>query len=212
MKPARWVIPCVVSPILLTLTACASTPAPDLSSPEGGAVREAYSGTWILIPDESETFQEKMEEQMNSRESRRPGGGGMRGGAGGGRRGGGGDPEEMRRVMEETRRIAATSERIGLSLNEASTALILDDSPRLTLPLQGETTSYLDGQGEIRANAKWTSNGLEVRREIPNGGDVTDTYSLDDEGRLRLRREVRMMRGQTELILRMLYAKEGSGR
>ena len=121
------------------------------------------------------------------------------------------DPEEMRRAMQETRRIARTSRRVRLVLNPTGATLAQDSVPPLTLALEAEPTSVFDGQGEIRASAKWTSSGLEIQREIPNGGEISDTYTLDEEGQLVLRREVRMMRGQNEIRVRTVYRKDDSG-
>jgi len=132
----------------------------------------------------------------------RPGGGGM---------GGGMDPEEMRRAMEETRRIAGTAARLDLTLSPETTELAQDSTPPLSLELEAEPTSVFDGMGEIQASAKWTRKGLKIEREIPNGGEVVDTYTLEEGGRLILRREVRMLRGRTEVRVKTVYRKEGSG-
>lgn len=52
---------------------CAGGPGPDLAGPDGPAIMEAFSGTWFLVPEESETFAEKSEGAMSATGGRRPG-------------------------------------------------------------------------------------------------------------------------------------------
>jgi hypothetical protein len=200
---------------------CGGGAGVDLSGPEGPGVMAAYSGDWELVPDESQSLEERMREGMSGgmpRGGMRPSGGGRRGGAGGGARDGAGgmggqrmDPEEMQRMREQMWSLAAPARELGLSLTETSTTLLADGSPPLVLTLGADPSVAMSGAGEIRATARWTSRGLEVSRAIPNGPEIEDRYTIDDEGLLIVRREIEMMQGRTGFDLRLVYRKAGGG-
>jgi hypothetical protein len=180
----------------------------------------SYSGTWELVPDQSESYREKMEEATDARGRGMPGG--MRGGGGGGvgRRGmpgggmrggmpGGGmmDPEEMGRAMEEIRRIATTPRSIGLNLMETAVSAVFDGSVPFQVEFDADPVSVFDGSRELIASAKWTKRGIELIRAIPNGGEVKDRIQLDEEGLLRVRREVTAIQGRSVVEVKMVYRR-----
>lgn len=105
------------------------------------------------------------------------------------------DPEEMRRVMEATRYIAVTPRELTLRLGPESASFGLPGDSVVALPLNGEEEAVVVGEVEYYAMARWTEEGLEIRRKVNRGGGVEDQIHVDQEGRLVVEREIDALRG-----------------
>ncbi len=202
MRSSQW-LPVGTALFLSTfLVACASV-GPDLNGPEGPSLMAAYSGIWTLVPEESEDLNRKLFNSVEDAAAGRGGGGtsgrrgGMSGGmaGGGGRRGGGGqmDPEEMRRSMEVIRRMAEVPRRLILDLEPEAVTLTEGGSGALVLPLGAGREDILQDGVTLFGSAKWTEKGIEISRELRQGGGVRDKISINEAGDLILVREIDLM-------------------
>jgi hypothetical protein len=61
--------------------------------------------------------------------------------------------------------------------------------------LGAESERILQGGATILGKAKWTKDGLEIRRELELGPGIKDKISLNQEGKLILKREIELMGG-----------------
>jgi hypothetical protein len=197
---------------LAALQGCASA-GPDLSGPEGPGIMAAYSGDWVLVPSESEDLNGKLRDSMRETASGMPGGRGGGGGMSGGRPGGGGggmppgggtrggmpgggrDPEEMRQAVEVIRGMAQVPGEFSLTLKPETVSFTQDAGNGFLLSLGAESERILQGGATILGKAKWTKDGVEIQRGLELGPGIKDKISLNDEGKLILKREIELMGG-----------------
>ncbi len=117
------------------------------------------------------------------------------------------DPESMMLVMRTTQAMARTPTDLNLTLRPSSVGVVFADSTKLALPLSREETKFIQGGVDVIATAKWTKTGLEIERKVDGGGGVKDTFYVDEDGRLLLKREIEPLRGgKVEGIL--IYARK----
>jgi hypothetical protein len=200
--------------VVSALYACAGA-GPDLRGPEGPGLMAAFSGEWVLVLDESEDLNEKMRGAMRDPSAGMPGGGmtggrtgrggmgggrpgGMGGGrGGGGMRGGGGgmtmDPEEMRAAMDALRQISAVPDEMVLTLQVETVTLATDAANILVLTLGANEEEIGYGPATLFGTARWKKDGLEIERETEMGSGVKDVISVDQDGKLIVKREVDLM-------------------
>lgn len=168
----------------------------------------AYSGDWVLLRLESDDLARKLLDGVAGQP--RPGatggvpgggmtggrpGGGMTGGRPGGRtmpggRAGGMDPEAMRGAMETIRALAEVPTEMKLTLTPEEVSLVPARTPAMTLGLGAAEERILQGRATFFAAAKWTKKGLVIERAGETAGRVKDELSLDDQGRLVMKREI----------------------
>lgn len=208
MNPRQFLHGAGAIVLLASLSACATRPGPDLLGPQGPNLMTAYSGDWVLLRLESDDLAEKILEAQAG-QSRpgatggRPGGGmtggrpggGMTGGRpGGGTRpggvAGGMDPEALQQALATVRALAEVPARMTLTLRPAEMEFAPDGSPAITLGLGAREERFQQGRASFVAAAKWTRKGLVVERAGERAGRVKDEISLDDQGRLVVKRQV----------------------
>lgn len=208
----------------LSLMACGSA-GPDLRGPQGPGLMSAYSGEWQLLRLESDNLREKMSDARGAPGGAqggmprgrggggmtgvRPGGGGMPGGGRGGARGGtlsGLSPEEMRAALAGVRALAAVPDEMTITLDVEAVTLASLNQALLSLTLNAEEAQRLhQGEVEFSAWAKWTKKGIEIERETAEGFAVRDELSIDEMGRLVMKREVLLMSRSVEA--KLVYGK-----
>jgi len=142
-----------------------------------------FSGTWKLNQELSEHPREKMAESMSKGRGGEGGGRGG-GGMGGGMRGGGGGRGGGREGMQE---------RLGEREARIQQIVIDHEDPtfRIRLADDSENTFYTDGRmtedleaGLLEAMASWKKGRhIEIERDSPQGGAITEKYELSDDGR-----------------------------
>ena len=112
-------------------------------------------------------------------------------------------------VMQATQELARTPTEIDLTLSPDHAVLIVGDSSKTALPLSREEKKSIRGGVDVFSQARWTEEGLEIERKVDGGGGVKDTFYVDEDGRLLLKREIEFLRGgKVEGVL--VYArKEG---
>ena len=197
------------------LAGCAGS-GPDLRGPEGPNIMAAYSGDWVLDPAESDNLDGQMREAMRRAGSGGPGGlmgsggSGSRGGGGrpgggggmaGGRGGGGMDPEAGRSAMEAIRELSQVPEEFSLALRPETVGLTPSTGAAFLMSLGAEKEKTFLSGATVMETARWTKNGIEIKREIELGGGVEDRLALDDQGNLILKREVQFRGGAAKGIL-----------
>ena len=201
MLPARS-LPAGAGLFLVTiLMGCASV-GPDLNGPDGPTLMAAYSGDWVLVPEESEDLNRKVFNSIEDAVSGRGGGGRPGGGGGSGRRGGmddgggmrgGMDPEEMRRSMEVIRGTAEVPGELFLNLRPEAVTLIEEAGNALVLTFGVTGEEIQRGGVTLLTTVKWAEKGIEIRRELRQGGAVWDQISLNENGNLVLEREIDLL-------------------
>jgi hypothetical protein len=194
--------------LISALSACAAGPGPDLLGPRGPSLMEAYSGDWVLLRLESDDLAGNILDVMAGQPrpgvtGARPGGGmtGGRGGGGmaGGRAGGGTrpggvaggmDPEALQQAMATVRALAEVPGELRLLLTPEDVTLEPAATPTMTLGLEKREERFQHGRAAFFAAAKWTKKGLVIERAGETAGRVKDEISLDDQGRLVMKRQV----------------------
>lgn len=157
-----------------------------LASASLAAEQPDFSGSWKLNPELSENPREKMTEGVSKGGGGRGGGrtgGGMGEGMGGGMRGGGGSRGGDREGMQE--RFREREQRI-------QQFTIVHEEPSLQFRYGdgSETVFYTDGRitedletGLLDATASWKkSKRIEIQRDTPQAGAITEKYELSDDG------------------------------
>ena len=99
-------------------------------------------------------------------------------------------------------------EELTLTLEPGMVTLIMLQAPPLHLSLDGTKREFSLEQVAISATADWTSKGLEVDRRTEAGGGVVDLFSVDDGGRLIMKREVDL-RGRGAVKATLVYTRQG---
>jgi hypothetical protein len=180
------------------------------------AQTDAINGAWQLNREQSDDFQQKMQEAREARGEIQSVGGSTRGrgrGRGGGRRGGGGGvsadfSDAQRAEAQEFRQMASTAiERFEFGAAQGMLAFRYPDGRSLLLK-DGELTRQRvgpEGDIELEIKAEWDKEKLEVEREIRSSGKIKEVYWLNDAGQLIVDIEVEMGRGGMRVEFRRVY-------
>jgi len=201
MLPARS-LPAGAGLFLVTILMGCASAGPDLNGPDGPTLIAAYSGDWVLVPEESEDLNRKVFNSIEDAVSGRGGGGRPGGGGGSGRRGGtddrggmrgGMDPEEMRRSMEVIGGMAEVPGELFLILRPEAVTLIEGAGNALVLTFGVTGEEIQRGGVTLLTTAKWAEKGIEIRRELRQGGAVIDQISLNENGDIVLEREIDLL-------------------
>lgn len=181
------------------LRVAAQTP----SSPAAKVDRQAFSNTWTLNADASETLRDKMRQARGGEHGGGPGGGrgggggygggyggGGRGGYGGGRRGGGGgggrggdpgsagSPDGMRETM---RQLDEPPETLTIKQEEGA-FLVGDDTGHIRrLYPDGRTMKADNGEGQVKT--RWHGDELVTETIPAHGPQLKETFALSPDGR-----------------------------
>lgn len=107
--------------------------------------------------------------------------------------GSGVDPEQMRATVEAMRQLAQVPAEISLALQPETVALTEDARAVLILTLGAEKDKMVQGGTLLIGSAKWTKKGIEVKRETEMGPGIKDEITLDESGRLLVKRDVNLM-------------------
>ncbi len=188
------------------------------------AQTDAINGAWQLNHEQSDDFQQKLQEAREARgEIQSTGGaGGSAGGGGrggGGRRGGGGGAggdfsDAQRAEAQEFRQMAAAAiEQFEFGAAQGMVVFRYPDGHSLLLK-DGETTKRRigeDGGVELDIKAEWDKEKLEVKREIRSSGRIKEVYWLNDAGQLIVDTEVEMGRGGMRVKFRRVYDRVNAG-
>lgn len=77
----------------------------------------------------------------------------------------------------------------------------------VTVPTSGRRVTAMawPGVGEVQVSARWTDEGLQLERAIPNAGSVTELLSRESTERLDVRTEIRSTHGRQ--VLRYVYLR-----
>ena len=112
---------------------------------------------------------------------------------GGGMAGSGVDPEQLRATMEAMRQLAQVPAEISIALQPETVALTEDSRAVVILTLGAEKDKMVQGGTLLFGSAKWTKKGIEVKRETEMGPGIKDQITLDESGRLLVKRDVNLM-------------------
>lgn len=179
------------------------------------------SGTWVINAGLSDNPQEvfrKHIEEMRA-QGRGPGGeGGERGGGGeggeGGWGGGGGGHHHGGwggEGGEGGQGGGSADAPHRQRMAPASRIVILEDDRKITMIPEGRDTItvYPDGQkrkiktrlGEAEVKGEWKGQSLVLTTRMPNGHEITRTYSIDDNGRLQIADQIELRNGDTVQVV-----------
>lgn len=103
------------------------------------------------------------------------------------------DPEEMRRAMEAMRELAQAPGEISLVLRPETVGLTENAADALSLTFGADKEEILQAGATLWGSARWTKEGIEIKREMEMRGGVKDLLDLDEEGNLVLEREIDLM-------------------
>mgnify|MGYP001814362618 CR=1 FL=1 len=185
---------------LALLTACASGGSPPPTGAEGEALFAAFSTTWALNLDESDTFQQALEEAQGATAPGAAAGG--RGGGRGGRRGGAGGGftdatrEGLRSNMLGVQELGGmASSRLALAVSATSIQVRPDGGIGLDL-VPHEPMTRTIGDLQLSITARWDGREFSVERQVQEGATLTETYRVSDSGdRLYVERVIRTRGG-----------------
>lgn len=159
-----------------------------LASASLAAEQPDFSGTWKLNPELSENPRDKMTEGV-SKGGRGGQGGGTRGGGmeggkgGGGMRGGGsGRSGEREGTQERFREREPRIQQFTVVHEEPSLRFRYGDGSETVFYTDGRITEDLE-TGLLDATASWKkSKRIEIQRDTPQAGAITEKYELSDDG------------------------------
>jgi hypothetical protein len=153
-----------------------------LASASLAAEQPDFSGAWKLNPELSENPRDKMSEGMSKGRGGMGGGRGG-GGMGGGMRGGGGGRGGDREGMQERFRDQEVRiQEITIVHEDPSLQFMYGDGSEHVFYTDGRMTEDLEA-GLLEARASWKKGKrIEIERDSPQGGLVTETYELSDDG------------------------------
>lgn len=95
--------------------------------------------------------------------------------------------------MELLREIARTPAELSLTLRPESVTLTESATAITVLNLGAEKKDLFQGGAKLLGTARWTKDGIEIKREIEMGAAIKDRFSLNESGALVLTREVDLM-------------------
>lgn len=140
--------------------------APNLQQPD-------LSGSWVLNYDESDDPRQVMREAMERSGMRRGGGQGRRGRMRGNREQRQG---RMGALMEATVAFEIVQD-------DSSVTFATSGREKLVLYSDGRKVKHsVEGFGTVETKARWKGDKLVVERQMPQGGKVTRTYRISEDG------------------------------
>ena len=143
------------------------------SSGRPPAVPPNLSGTWLLNPEESESFEDRF-----------------------GPRGRPGDAislEERERMRQQVEAGILAFRAFRIEQNDSTVALhAAEGTNRVYYPDGRELERRIEGLGNVTVKARWRGDRLQVTRTMAEGIELEETYELsEDAQRLRVRFRVR---------------------
>jgi len=162
----------------LSLAACAgSTGSPTPSPPD-------LSGTWLLNPSESETYEDRF---------------------GGGPRGGAVSIEEREQMRQEVAIGLRAFRAFKLEQTDSTVTLTAAEGPTRSFHTDGRAVERrIEGLGKVTVTARWDGDKLEVKRRLADGIEIREQYQLADDGR-RLRVRFRVSGGARSFDFKRVY-------
>ncbi len=183
------------------------------------AQTDAINGAWQLNREQSDDFQQKMQEAREARGELQSTGGNAGGGdrtGGGGRRGGGGgggDFSDFERARaQEFRSMAAQAiEQFEFGAAQGMIAFRYPDGRSQLLKTDGKSIKQRIGENEdieLDIKTEWEKDKLRIVREIRGWGKIKEVYRLNDAGQLVVDTEVEMGRGGMRVELQRVYDRK----
>ena len=120
------------------------------------------------------------------------------------------DPEAMRAAMDLLRGMARAPTELSLTLRPETVTLAESATSITVLNLGAEKEDLFQGGAKLLGTAKWTKDGIELKREMEMGGGIKDSFSLNESGALVLRREIDLMRQSVKGDLVYVRKPQGS--
>ena len=120
------------------------------------------------------------------------------------------DPEAMRAAMDLLRGMARAPTELSLTLRPETVTLAESATSITVLNLGAEKEDLFQGGAKLLGTAKWTKDGIELKREMEMGGGIKDSFSLNESGALVLRREIDLMRQSVKGELVYVRKPQGS--
>lgn len=105
------------------------------------------------------------------------------------------DPEARRAAMEAIREMAQVPAEFSLALQPETVAITPSSGRVLLMTIGADKEKVVVAGAPVLGTARWTKNGIEIKREIEVGGGVEDELSLGENDTLVLKREVHLMGG-----------------
>ena len=203
----------MISAAVLAAVGTIATPSTTL------AQTDAINGAWQLNREQSDDFQQKMQEAREARGELQSTGGNAGGGGrtgGGGRRGGGGgggDFSDFERARaQEFRSMAAQAiEQFEFGAAQGMIAFRYPDGRSQLLKTDGKSIKQRIGENEdieLDIKTEWEKDKLRVVREIRGWGKIKEVYWLNDAGQLVVDTEVEMGRGGMRVELQRVYDRK----
>jgi hypothetical protein len=91
--------------------------------------------------------------------------------------------------------LSATPETVSLTLSPGRVVLTYPDSSVLDLVLGADEIEVRRDAAYYFAAADWTKKGVELKRESDQGAGVQDRISVDEQGRLVMKRTIELPMG-----------------
>ena len=203
----------MISAAVLAAVGTIATPSTTL------AQTDAINGAWQLNREQSDDFQQKMQEAREARGKLQSTGGNAGGGdrtGDGGRRGGGGgggDFSDFERARaQEFRSMAAQAiEQFEFGAAQGMIAFRYPDGRSQLLKTDGKSIQQRIGENEdieLDIKTEWEKDKLRVVREIRGWGKIKEVYWLNDAGQLVVDTEVEMGRGRMRVELQRVYDRK----
>ena len=111
------------------------------------------------------------------------------------------DPEAGRSSLEAIRELSQVPSEFSLVLRPETVGLTPSTGAAILMTLGADKEKVFLSGATVVETAKWTKNGIEIKREIELGGGVEDHFTLDDQGNLVLKREIQFRGGAAKGIL-----------
>ena len=179
------------APILLM--AC-SHPARDIDvgsgqpAPQATPAGVSFAGTWVYNPDDSDHPGRYGMSGGGGFSGGRGGFGGRGGGGGFGGRGGGGGYGGRGGGNGDDRDAADSAlrqppGRLVIAQSDSTFAITPRDGETYALFFDGRDVTVTDAQGRsIGMNGRWHGKQFEIRRQLRNGAEMTESYELKKNG------------------------------
>jgi hypothetical protein len=163
-------------------------------------------GGWKLNKDLSDTPPAQSRGENSGRRGGgfgrgRSGGGGFPGGGFG--RGSGGNPEDTRRRTEAVRAIMEAPP--FLTITQTESLVIIVDGDGRTTRLSPDGKKIKDDATGIERKTKWDGEKLVSEISGAGSGKITETYTVDSEGRLRVTLQMENLRASAGGIIHRVY-------
>ena len=108
-------------------------------------------------------------------------------------------------MMEGMRVLARAPDTLHLRLQPTTVTFSQETMTQLVLSLGADEETIVQQGLSLLAEADWTKDGIEIRREMELGARIQDTFAVDGDGRLLLTREVEFPMRKVKAVL--VYSK-----